>query len=351
MRDIALITPPAAAHAALVFAVCVFAGCACACGAILWALLRTGLAWRLAIDAPNHRSLHTRPTPRIGGVGLTPVALGSTALLGLLPRPIIVAAAVLAVVSWLDDHASLPVATRFGVQVACAVAAAWAAQAMPPGTATPLDTAVAAVAIVALVWMTNLYNFMDGSDGLAGGMALVGFAALAAGAEAAGDAALAGAGAAVAGAAAGFLVFNWPPARIFLGDLGSIPTGFLAGAVGLLGWRRGDWPWWFAILVFSPFIADATLTLVARLARGEKVWQAHREHIYQRMVAHGYGHRGTALRWYALMIATAGTALALRDAGVVACSVTLGAWAALFLVAFVAGKRAWPIAGPARGSG
>jgi UDP-N-acetylmuramyl pentapeptide phosphotransferase/UDP-N-acetylglucosamine-1-phosphate transferase len=144
---------------------------------------------------------------------------------------------------------------------------------------------------------------MDGADGLAGGMALFGFGGYTC-------AALFGphplyelgwASAAIAGAAIGFLFFNFHPAKIFLGDAGSIPLGFLAGALGYWGWRGGAWPIWFPALVFSPFIGDASITLLRRLARGEKFWQAHREHYYQRMVRLGAGHRSTALKWYLVM--------------------------------------------------
>jgi UDP-N-acetylmuramyl pentapeptide phosphotransferase/UDP-N-acetylglucosamine-1-phosphate transferase len=312
-----------------------FALAAAASAAVLWTLLRTGLAWRLAIDAPNQRSLHARPTPRIGGLATTPVVLAVAAAFGLLPLAILAAAAVLAAVSLLDDHHGLPAAARFAIQCACAAAVAW--------TSAPLPPWALALAIVALVWITNLYNFMDGSDGLAGGMALIGFGACAIGAATRGDLAIAAAAATIAGAAAGFLLFNWPPARVFLGDVGSIPTGFLAGAIGLRGWLAGDWPWWFAPLVFSPFIADATLTLLARLARRERVWQAHREHIYQRMVTHGFGHRGTALWWYALMALAAACALALRGAGRPASLAMLAGWIVLYIAAFAAGKKAWPL--------
>jgi UDP-N-acetylmuramyl pentapeptide phosphotransferase/UDP-N-acetylglucosamine-1-phosphate transferase len=96
----------------------------------------------------------------------------------------------------------------------------------------------------------------------------------------------------VAAAAAGFLCFNFHPARIFMGDVGSVPLGFTAGALGLVGWRSGAWPLWFPLLVFAPFILDATVTLLRRALRGEKVWQAHRSHYYQRMVQMGLGHRG-----------------------------------------------------------
>ena len=105
--------------------------------------------------------------------------------------------------------------------------------------------------------------------------------------------------ASVAGAAAGFLPHNWAPARVFLGDAGSVPLGFLAGVLGVAGWTAGAWPAWFPLLVFSPFVVDASVTLLRRALRGERVWHAHREHLYQRMVRSGLGHGRTAALWYA----------------------------------------------------
>jgi UDP-N-acetylmuramyl pentapeptide phosphotransferase/UDP-N-acetylglucosamine-1-phosphate transferase len=164
-----------------------------------------------------------------------------------------------------------------------------------------------ALAILAflMLWLVNLYNFMDGADGLAGGMALFGFAGYAIAALVSHHPLpeLAWSAAAVSGAAFGFLLFNFHPARIFLGDAGSISLGFLAGALGYWGWRADVWPVWFPVLVFAPFIADASVTLARRLLRGEKFWQAHREHYYQRMVRSGIGHARTALAWYLLMAA------------------------------------------------
>ena len=156
-----------------------------------------------------------------------------------------------------------------------------------------------------MIWLVNLYNFMDGADGLAGGMALFGFGGYALAALRGGPAAaeLVVVSAAVAGAAAAFLLFNFHPACIFLGDAGSIPLGFLAGALGYWGWRNGVWPIWLPPMLFAPFIADASVTLARRLAPGERFWQAHREHYYQRMVRTGVGHARTAWCWYAVMLA------------------------------------------------
>src|SRR5206468_1963410 len=123
------------------------------------------------------------------------------------------------------------------------------------------DIAANLVLLVAITWMTNLYNFMDGADGLAGGMAVVGFATLA----------FALACGAVASASAGFLLHNFPPARVFLGDSGAVPLGFLAAVLGAYGVIDGTWPAWFPMLVFSLFIVDATTTLLRRLARRERI--------------------------------------------------------------------------------
>jgi UDP-N-acetylmuramyl pentapeptide phosphotransferase/UDP-N-acetylglucosamine-1-phosphate transferase len=159
-----------------------------------------------------------------------------------------------------------------------------------------------AFAVFATAWMINLYNFMDGMDGLAGGMAVIGFGSYGIAALAGGDFSFAAINLSVATAALGFLVFNFPPARVFMGDAGAIPLGGLAAIFNITGFQRGDWPWWFGIMVFSPFIVDASLTLCKRLLRGEKVWQAHREHYYQRLVQSGWGHRKTTLAEYTLML-------------------------------------------------
>ncbi|WP_322030610.1 glycosyltransferase family 4 protein [Paraburkholderia sp. J76] len=273
------------------------------CAAILAFLLKSGLAWRLATDIPNERSLHVRPTPRVGGWGLVPVSV--LAILALAPalRLIALGAALLAAVSQIDDRRGLPARVRFAAHFLAVVVLIVVYPAAVPWWC------LAGLAFL-LLWLVNLYNFMDGADGLAGGMALFGFGAYAV-AALIGPAPMPELGwacAAVAGAAAGFLLFNFHPAKIFLGDAGSIPAGFLAGALGYWGWCRGTWPVWFPALVFSPFIADASVTLLRRLLRGEKFWQAHREHYYQRMVRSGTGHLATALTWYLVMFS--GTILA-----------------------------------------
>lgn len=278
------------------------------CAAVLGFLLKSGLAWRLATDLPNERSLHVRPTPRVGGWGVMPVSVLAIAVVAHSLWLIAAAAAFLAAVSQIDDRRGLPARVRFAAHLVAVLVVVIAYPAQIPWWGL-------AVVAFLMLWLVNLYNFMDGSDGLAGGMALFGFGgyALAALAGPHPSTELGYACAAVAGAAVGFLVFNFHPARIFLGDAGSIPVGFLAGALGYWGWRGAVWPIWFPAMVFSPFIADATVTLLRRLARGEKFWQAHREHYYQRMVRLGFGHARTSVIWYVVMLV--GVAIALLALG------------------------------------
>ena len=255
-----------------------------------------------ALDQPNERSLHERPVPRTGGIAvLAGIASAVVLLKGAYWLPLALTL-VLAALSLVDDLRDMPTPVRLIAHLTAA--AVLVGSALWP--AHPLEVVLL---VLAIAWITNLYNFMDGSDGLAGGMALIGFGTYALAAYVAGDAVLAALCVAIAAAAAAFLVHNFPPARIFLGDVGSIPLGFLAGGLGLLGWGKGLWPLWFPVLVFGPFIGDATLTLLRRLARRERVWQAHRDHYYQRLVRMGFGHRGTAVVGYLVMAACAAVAL------------------------------------------
>jgi UDP-N-acetylmuramyl pentapeptide phosphotransferase/UDP-N-acetylglucosamine-1-phosphate transferase len=184
--------------------------------------------------------------------------------------------------------------------------------------------------VLVIAWMTNLFNFMDGADGLAGGMSAVGFGVLAIAAHRAGVAELAGISLALSAASAGFLVFNFPPARVFLGDAGSVPLGFLAGALGLQGATTDAWPGWFPVLVFSPFIVDATATLARRLVAGERVWRAHRSHYYQRLVLGGWSKRRLAMGAWALMaLAGASALVALEGPAMLRCGIII-VWALVY---------------------
>jgi UDP-N-acetylmuramyl pentapeptide phosphotransferase/UDP-N-acetylglucosamine-1-phosphate transferase len=256
----------------------------------------------LALDEPNERSLHVQPVPRTGGIAiLAGSALATPFVGGELWLPMLLAL-LLAVLSFYDDVRGLRRRTRFIVHFTAAALLIWYVM-------NPMNLVEMLLLVLAVVWITNLYNFMDGADGVAGGMAIIGFGAYAVGAWLAGHYALAALCIALAAASAAFLVHNFHPARIFLGDVGSIPLGFLAAALGIVGWRDDAWPLWFPLLVFGPFNADATITLFKRLLRREKVWRPHRDHYYQRIVRMGMGHRTAALIGYVVMTICATAAL------------------------------------------
>ena len=308
------------------------------CAAVIALLRRSSLAARLG-DVPNERSLHSVPTPRLGGLGVMAGALPAAIAFGDDGIRVIAASALfLVIVSFLDDLRSLPIAVRLPAHFVAA-AAALLAIASPVGTNAGLGVVEGGFALLAIVWMTNLYNFMDGSDGLAGGMAVAGFAALSFAAWQAHVPGLALACAAVASASAAFLAFNFPPARVFLGDAGSIPLGFLAAALGMDGVMLGAWAAWLPILVFSPFIADATLTIVRRGLRGEAIWKAHRTHAYQRLVVAGWSRRKLVFASYALIAAAALSALVALFAETPVRFGIIYGWAAAYVLIFIAIER------------
>ena len=286
-------------------------------------LLVTVLRRRQMFDIPHERSSHTVPVPRGGGiavVGTVVVAWLALCAVGILPATDVVVAlggAGLAAVSLLDDRRGLSPSVRLLTQLLAVTAGIWVLPRgalfqgwLPPG----LDVIVAALL---WVWFINLFNFMDGIDGIAGSeAAAIGIGIVVVGVFGsyvydpnrplppfvgiAGDLELVLPAAAVAAAALGFLVWNWAPARIFLGDAGSVPMGYLLGfllcKLALRGHAGMIGAWQAALILPAYFLADATLTLLRRLARGERVWRAHREHFYQRAVQRGLGHAAVVRR-------------------------------------------------------
>lgn len=301
---------------------------------LLW-MLNVRLA-SLVMDHPNDRSLHSVSVPRTGGLALMAgVMTGWVFLWQPWLLPLLACALFLMLMSFFDDLYGLSAGLRLLIHLAAA--GAFLVIGLPANFGWPYLLLMAIV----IAWMTNLYNFMDGSDGLAGGMAVFGFGSYAVAAWMSGDAALAGATVCVAGSALAFLGFNFYPARIFMGDAGSVPLGFMAAAFGLLGWGRGDWPLWFPLLVFAPFIVDATITLLKRALRGEKVWQAHRSHYYQRLVQLGWGHQKTALWEYTLMALCCGSALWLSTQSWLAQLCGLTFWLLVYAVLAIKIDRLW----------
>jgi len=255
------------------------------------------LRGRAILDHPNERSSHGAPTPRGGGLAVVPAILAGwivLALADLSPAPwtVMAAAAALAALSWLDDRRGLgPLPRLLGhiAAVAMGIALIPNGSLVFQGLLPPLADRLAA--FVAWLWFVNLFNFMDGIDGLAGveaafiGLGLAAVLALFGPATVTG---VALAAALVAAAALGFLRWNWHPARIFLGDVGSVPLGYLLGWLLLQAAAMGAWV--AALILPLYFLADATLTLLRRIASGHKPWHAHRTHFYQRALARGFGH-------------------------------------------------------------
>lgn len=269
-----------------------YAGSAVFACALTWLVLRW-LRARQILDLPNERSNHVRPTPRGGGWAIVLTVLPAWAWLDPRAWPMLVAAAFLVLVCWRDDRGGVPPLLRFGAQAIAVAVALWmmppelrllpqSEQFVPP---LWLDRAVAALG---WLWLINLTNFIDGIDGLIGGstavicagamLVLYGITATVRADEAA----------VLGGAALGFLVWNWRPAKLFLGDVGSVPVGFFLGwllfTMAAYGHR---FP---ALLLLGYLGTDATITLLRRALRGEKPWQAHRQHFYQRAVLAGAGH-------------------------------------------------------------
>jgi UDP-N-acetylmuramyl pentapeptide phosphotransferase/UDP-N-acetylglucosamine-1-phosphate transferase len=273
------------------------------------------------LDYPNERSLHQTPVPRSGGVGVLlglALPLLAVALVEWVDPALVwlgLAIVLVAGVSLWDDfgHVSRRLRLLFhGLAGLVLVTGGmvWSRLDLPGIDWTFPGTLALGLTVLYAAWMINLYNFMDGMDGLAGGMGLFGFGALAVLGWQGGEPLFGLVAACTAAACAGFLTCNFPPARIFLGDLGSSTLGLLAAGLSLWGYRNGLFPLWAAWLAFSPFIVDATWTLLRRLARRERIWEPHRSHHYQRLALAGWGHRKTVLRAYLVMAGAAACAVA-----------------------------------------
>jgi len=326
--------------ASAIASIAVFAGTSLAAWALTWVVLRA-LRRRQILDHPNERSSHDDPTPRGGGIAVVAVLVLVLAAIGITAGEaapsglwrVLAAAAILACVSWLDDLRSLGALPRLAAQLAAVIVglSGLAEHRFVFQGLLPFWGDRVAAALLWL-WFVNLFNFMDGIDGIAGAetvavglglflLALVGVLPAPLGLIAL----------ALAGAALGFLWWNWQPARIFLGDVGSVPLGYLLGWLLVAAAASGAWA--AALLLPAYYLADATITLLRRGAKGAAVWRAHREHFYQRAVQNGLSHaqvvrliaagnapliglavvaeRETAWRWPALALGAAVVALVL----------------------------------------
>src|SRR5512135_1972130 len=309
----------------------------------------------LPADVPNARSLHVESVPRAGGyavwAGFLPAAL-------LFPLPFpgglagwMPAWLALFAVSAADDRRSVGIGTRLTVHAAASL---WTAVWLVHGTTSTGHPVMAALLLavwaLCLAWSANLFNFMDGNDGLAATMGICGFAAYgiaglyAASARGVGSPAAsvpAPALLALAAAIVPFLAVNRPRASMFLGDAGAVPLGFLAAAFGIGGVVLGQWPSWFPPLVFLPFVADASVTLLRRAARGERVWEGHRSHYYQRLHQLGAGHAGTLAAYAVVMLGTGASAVACLVAAPAAGPWALAGGCVVVLMLFAAIDYHW----------
>ena len=275
---------------------------------IAWAVTKVLiplLKKRGVLDVPNARSSHVVPTPRGGGIGIIAgliAGLVTASLLGMqLPgSELLVGAALVALIGFADDHSGgLSIRLRLALQLAAAGVVVFHAGGiarvpLPEPLNVPLGPLAIPLALIWIVAVTNLYNFLDGMDGFAGlqgAVAGLGVAFLGQ------DNLFFTIGFAVTGACAGFLLHNWHPAKVFMGDTGSGTLGFLLAALPfqLQMSGRGGAVFVVAMCLWF-FLADGVFTILSRLFRGEKIWEPHRSHLYQRLVKAGLPHDRAAVR-------------------------------------------------------
>jgi Fuc2NAc and GlcNAc transferase len=261
-------------------------------GAGTWFTLRYAVQRQL-IDLPSARGSHQYPTPRGGGLAIVAVFLAGLLILfaaGLLAADLLIAISggglLVAATSFWDDHRPLPVHIRISVHF---IAAGWALSWL--GGMVPLDFGIVTwswgplrqlLGIIALVWLINLYNFMDGIDGIAAVEAI--FTAAAGYLLLGGTADLSHILALLTACCAGFLVFNWTPARIFMGDVGSCFLGFVFGVLAIASSAYELLPIWCWVILLGVFLVDATVTLLRRILNGARWYDSHRSHAYQHAV-------------------------------------------------------------------
>jgi len=278
--------------------------CLCVAGLRRWADERM-------LDIPNVRSLHTWPIPRGGGLGIVIVVLiGTWGLFyfRILSTPFREIAALslggglVALVGWLDDIHNVPSRVRLIVHAVSSIIILMAIGHLNAVTVPVIgDIRLYSIGIpFTLIWiigLTNAYNFMDGIDGIAGGQAVVAGLGWTIIGLIGGQSFVGLMGVLLAASSLGFLFHNWPPARIFMGDVGSAFIGFTLAVLPIIAVQRNPRFMFAGILLVWPFIFDTSFTLVRRLIKKENVFEAHRSHIYQRLVIAGYSHRFVTLMY------------------------------------------------------
>ncbi len=293
-------------------------------GVLTYLAIRNFAPWaekRGVLDIPNERSSHTTPTPRGGGLAIVFFSLGGFSAVWLLNPSCslfvifsyLIGSVIVAGASWVDDLRSLSTGIRFAVHTVSALlillgAGYWQTIRLPFGGEFSLGWIGLPLTLLWIIGLTNSYNFMDGIDGIAGGQAVVaglGWTFL----GWAGDFSLLSAlGLAVAASSLGFLGHNWPPARIFMGDVGSAFLGYTFAFLAVIAGQNDPRLPLVGILFVWPFVFDTIFTFLRRWRKGENVFAAHRSHLYQRLVVAKYSHQFVTILYSAL--AAIGAALA-----------------------------------------
>lgn len=266
------------------------------------------------LDVPNHRSSHKIPTPSGGGVGFILLLLAVAATLCIfvpgersLGLALLGGGAVTGFVGWLDDRRGLSARLRF---VAHLCASCWAVGWLGGITQFTLGETVVSLGMIGFgltvfgfVWSINLFNFMDGIDGLAGAQAVIVGSAGGLLFLLAGDPTMALVSFSLAASVAGFLIWNWQPAKIFMGDCGSGFLGFMLAVMALAGAHRGSTPLSIWLILMGVFLVDATATLLRRMINGEKWYEAHKTHAFQHAVGFGWSHRRVTIGFFLINLA------------------------------------------------
>ncbi|CAN5346732.1 glycosyltransferase family 4 protein [soil metagenome] len=279
-------------------------------GALSYALTGVVRSYALRhdlLDRPNDRSSHDAPTPRGGGIAMIAATLACIAIgvvLGLVnARDALILGIgmfLVGAIGWLDDRRGLRADVRLGVHFAVALWTLYMFRGLPAvrvGTASlSIGGAGYVLGALGIVWSINLFNFMDGIDGLAGSQAALIFASTALLLFSRGDDSLGTIALVLASASAGFLVWNWPPAKIFLGDSGSGAIGYAVASLAVASENHGSVPLIVVAIICGVFISDATVTLLRRIGRGNRPTEAHRDHAYQRLARAWGSHRSVSWR-------------------------------------------------------
>ena len=313
------------------------------------------------LDVPNERSSHSVPTPRGGGLAIAVTALGGIVLAAVLhwidwnlAIALVGGGTMIAAIGWIDDHRSLSALTRFAVQFTSAGWAIYWLGGLPSlsvGSATLHIGIVGSIlGIIGIVWAINLYNFVDGIDGLAAGEAIstgvIGGLIL----LAMGQKGLATVSLIIAAANAGFLPLNWAPARLFMGDVGSGMLGYLFAVLAIASENSGAVPLLLWVLLLGAFVFDATVTLCRRIAHGERWYHAHHSHAYQRMVQAGKSHAQVSSTILVINLALALLAIVawLRPALFL---IAIGAGTVLLSIIYLSVERIRPMHAPSHSRG